>query len=198
MRQRETRLASAAILALAAACAPSAQAAYVVTFQEVGANVVESGGGTVDETDLKINNTDDSGFAFLTPSDGAFLSGSGAPAVFDVFIDITGPGVFGPGDVDVPNSSSGDAVGIQMGFFRLYFSSSRLHLRLAAVRNFNLPTRKLLHDQYRRERGSRALDLGDDNSRLRRSWLCFDLSQRRSAGNLRIDGPAIFLTRVAR
>jgi hypothetical protein len=52
MARRITFLASIAILALGVVAASSAQAAYVVTFEEVGSNVVETGSGMVDPTDL--------------------------------------------------------------------------------------------------------------------------------------------------
>jgi hypothetical protein len=52
MTKRMSYLASAAILALGAISAPSAQAAYVVTFDEVGSDVVETGSGSLDLTDL--------------------------------------------------------------------------------------------------------------------------------------------------
>jgi hypothetical protein len=48
MTKRMTRLASAAFLALGALAVSNAQAAYVTTFEEVGSNVVEVGGGTID------------------------------------------------------------------------------------------------------------------------------------------------------
>ena len=43
---------STAIFALGVVSAPSAQAAYTMTFQEVGGNVVEMGMGTLDTPDL--------------------------------------------------------------------------------------------------------------------------------------------------
>jgi hypothetical protein len=52
MARRITFLASIAILAPGVVAASSAQAAYVVTFEEVGSNVVETGSGMVDPTDL--------------------------------------------------------------------------------------------------------------------------------------------------
>ena len=54
MTKRTTYLASIGFLALAALSAPSARAAYLVTFEEVGSDVVEVGGGTIDLTDLEV------------------------------------------------------------------------------------------------------------------------------------------------
>ncbi len=54
MTTRTTYLATAAILALAAISAPSAQAAYVITFQQVGSDVAETGSGSLDLTDLSV------------------------------------------------------------------------------------------------------------------------------------------------
>ena len=62
MKKRTTKLASAAIPALAALSAPSAHAAYVITFQQVGSDVIETGGGSLDLADLSVG-------AFGTPRD---------------------------------------------------------------------------------------------------------------------------------
>ena len=54
MTMRATHLATAAILALGAFAAPSAQAGYVVTLEEVGSNVVATGSGPIDLTGLNL------------------------------------------------------------------------------------------------------------------------------------------------
>jgi hypothetical protein len=53
MTKRITYLASVAFLALGAVSAPSVQAAYVVSFQEEGSDVVESGMDSLDLTDRR-------------------------------------------------------------------------------------------------------------------------------------------------
>ena len=75
MKKRTTKLASAAILALAALCAPSAQAAYVITFQQVGSDVVETGGGSLDLTDLDVGAFGIPRDASVDPLQGRVFSG---------------------------------------------------------------------------------------------------------------------------
>ena len=95
MAKRTTYLTSLAILAMGALAAPSAQAAYVVTFEEVGANVLETGGGSLDVADLSFVTTLTSAsaveakFAFFASGaagafqDTYFAAGDWAQAVLD-------------------------------------------------------------------------------------------------------------------
>jgi hypothetical protein len=57
MTRRTACVASVALLALGVVYTSSAQAAYVVTFEEVGSNVVETGIGAINETGLFPNAT---------------------------------------------------------------------------------------------------------------------------------------------
>jgi PEP-CTERM motif len=103
-----TYLASIGFLALTALSAPSAQAAYLVTFEEVGSDVIEVGGGTIDLTDLNVFGFRQAVFTGIQPN-GAFF-GSGTGEVSIVGGDITGPGSYGPGGGTNPSSSDGDGI----------------------------------------------------------------------------------------
>jgi PEP-CTERM motif len=107
---------AAAISALAALAAPSAQAKYVAIFQEIGANVEEVGGGTLDTTDLILDGatTNNPG---LVPQTATFHSGVFGEAL--EYRGISGPNNFGVGGFAAPNSSSGDAVGLLGEFTEL-------------------------------------------------------------------------------
>jgi hypothetical protein len=100
---------------MGAVAASNAQAKYVALFQEVGSDVVETGHGTLDLTDL----TNLGGSLAVTPSvvpNVSFFS-SGAPgARMQVFFgEVTGPSEFGAGGETVADKSSGDGVGVFTG-----------------------------------------------------------------------------------
>ena len=128
MIKRTTDLAAVAILALAAVSAPGAQAAYVMSFQEIGGNVVEVGGGTLDRTDLNgggvVTNSPS-----MVPSD-AFVDSGDAGANATSYQGLTTtPSNFGSGGVEFASSGSGDAVGISKYFLwvpEFYISGSPL------------------------------------------------------------------------
>jgi hypothetical protein len=114
MTMRRIYLALIAALGLSAIAAPNAQATYLVTFEQLGANVEEQGGGTLDTTDLsQASNLVNSG-PFVAPSDSAFQSGA-ANKPLTLFGFVTGPKSFGPSDPTLASSSGGDALGIGGG-----------------------------------------------------------------------------------
>jgi PEP-CTERM motif-containing protein len=89
----------------------SANAAYVVTFEEVGPNVEAVGGGSINLAALKF---------FDTPTDGALvfaqgateLTGAAAATPIDVYAGISGPLSFGPGSLFGATGGSGGVVGV--------------------------------------------------------------------------------------
>jgi hypothetical protein len=102
-----------AILVLAAIAAPGAQAKYVAIFEQVGPNVVETGSGTLDLTDL----SDVVGLslpiqAAVAPNVGFFSSGALGAPFRALNGDITGPFEFGAGSATNADKSSGDLVGV--------------------------------------------------------------------------------------
>jgi PEP-CTERM motif len=113
MRKRTAYLAAAAALGLGAIFATSAQAAYTMTFQEVGGNVVEMGAGTLDTTDLTDNGSPFSEVAAVSPTGGQVFSGSTSSTPVEFFTGVSGPVSFGPGIETEANASSGDFVGLE-------------------------------------------------------------------------------------
>jgi hypothetical protein len=75
MTKRMTYLASVAILGLGAVCAPTAQAAYTQTYEEIRGNVVEVGMGTLNTTDLTDLGSPFSETAAIGPGGGTRLCG---------------------------------------------------------------------------------------------------------------------------
>lgn len=90
-------------------CAPPADAGYIVTLTQQGSNVVASGSGSLDLTDLTILG-DGASTTQIQPRDGTIVTGtaSGGPVVF--YIGYTGPGSFGSGPFYLPPSSGGGGV----------------------------------------------------------------------------------------
>ena len=97
---------------LLGASAVPAKAAYVLTFAEVGSDVVATGGGTIDLPDLGLQ-----GETFVdvgqVAGHGPFvLTGVGpAGAVVDEYAPFSGPDSFGESIATQADSESGDAVG---------------------------------------------------------------------------------------
>jgi VPDSG-CTERM motif len=89
----------------------SAKADYIVTLQQVGTNVVATGTGTIDTTDLGTpNGSNDSGF--IEAQFGEITTGpENGPATYE-FSGISGPGSFGSGSFVMANLGSEDVVGI--------------------------------------------------------------------------------------
>jgi hypothetical protein len=103
---------SAALLALVTIGSSSAQAKYVVRFEEVGQNVVETGSGALDVTDLTNLGGSITHKPAVVPNDPFFSSGA-LGAELQVFVgDLTGPDDFGAGPETFADQSSGDGVGV--------------------------------------------------------------------------------------
>ena len=116
MTKRTAFLASAAILAMAAPAAPSAQAAYVITFQQVGSDVVETGSGSLDLTDLDVGTFGIARDASVDPMRGRIFSGifTDTNTSFAIFGPASIMG-FGPGSETKASSTSGGPVGFASG-----------------------------------------------------------------------------------
>ena len=112
MIERTTYLAFVPLVALLALFAPSAQAKYVALFREVGSDVIETGRGTLDLTDL----TNLGGSSAVTPSvvpNDPFFSTGAIGAQLQIFVGkLIGPTEFGAGGETVADKSSGDGVGV--------------------------------------------------------------------------------------
>jgi hypothetical protein len=114
MTKRTTCLTSAAILALAALSASSAQAKFVAVFQQVGSAVEETGAGTIDLTDLSDSPAVNPLEASIAPIASFFISGTSG-ALGQLYRGVTGPRNFGPGDPASADQSNGDIVELSAG-----------------------------------------------------------------------------------
>ena len=106
-------MAIGAALGLCAGLAVPAQAAYIVTLQQVGANVVATGSGTLDLAALTLG---DNGFqsGIIVASQGAIAVGPNASIT--TYSGFTGPTSFGSGGGHSPANNSGDTVGVDGNF----------------------------------------------------------------------------------
>jgi hypothetical protein len=111
MTIRAGYLAAAAILALGAVAAPGAQAGYVITLEEVGSDVVATGSGPIDLTNLS-SAGDILASAEITPSGAAVVTGATSFVHVDIYLGMFGPMSLGSGGTTNASSSSGDLVGI--------------------------------------------------------------------------------------
>ena len=111
MMKRTVCLVSAMASALGVFAAPSAHAAYETIFEEVGSNVVEVGGGTLDLTDLTLAG----GIftkVFVATSEPSFVSGTKGDQG-DIYEGaLLGPANWGSGPTTFASSSSGDLVAL--------------------------------------------------------------------------------------
>jgi len=92
--------------------APPAQAAYTVTLQQQGSDVVATGAGTLDTTDFGegVVETDQ---ARINPQSGSVLIGPATTTNLALLTGIAGPTSFGSGAMsENADSGSGDLVGV--------------------------------------------------------------------------------------
>jgi hypothetical protein len=90
--------------------APPAQAGYVVTLTEQGSDVVATGSGPIDLTDLTLVDAD-AGFSVPDIWPVAAESSTGAEGAIDFYSGFSGPASFGSGRLLFATSASGDMVG---------------------------------------------------------------------------------------
>ena len=112
--------AALAAVTLSMALASAANAAYVVTFAQVGAKVVATGDGAFNFSGLTFNGFDLAYVAAVNPSAGYFaagnLDGNGNVVGYsDLFSPISGPTSFGTGGLTLASSTSGTVAGISGG-----------------------------------------------------------------------------------
>ncbi len=89
--------------------APSAQAAYIVDLTQQGSNVVATGSGTIDLTDLAFNQTVVVS-AGIIPDEPAISTGPTTPETLIFYTGYTGPTSFGTGLPTSASNGSGDLV----------------------------------------------------------------------------------------
>jgi hypothetical protein len=86
-----------------------ARAAIIVTMDEIGGDVIVTGNGTADLTDLTLTSSGGA-IAVLVPNSDQFTIGAGGS--IDVYTGLSAPGPFGPGGFVLPTVSAGDIMGI--------------------------------------------------------------------------------------
>jgi hypothetical protein len=109
MRIRQTAAAGAlAVLGLGICMPAGAQAAYIVTIEQVGANVVTTGSGSLNVDATCVGTCRATG-GVLDPAFGLLGVGAGSVDV-DSYDGISGPSRFGTGYGGTPDSGSGNVV----------------------------------------------------------------------------------------
>jgi VPDSG-CTERM motif len=109
----QSMLATLAIAVICGISAPPAQAGYIVTLQQLGPDVVATGTGTIDYTDLTLFGTNSATTrAELVPSQGVVDMGLAVnPAGNqDLYTGYSGPTSFGSGGQTFADLGSGDHV----------------------------------------------------------------------------------------
>jgi hypothetical protein len=111
MTRRMTSLTCIAIVALSAIAAPSAQAAFVATFEEVGPDVVESGEGTLDLSALeRVGGIFTK--SFVAPGEPSYVVGAAGELGAIYQGALSGPANWGPGGDTFTKITSGDLVAL--------------------------------------------------------------------------------------
>jgi hypothetical protein len=100
-----------AAFALLGATAAANADAYVVTLEQVGANVVATGSGAIDLTGLPLGSSGGTADAQIDPSTALIITGSAAADLY-VADFISSGGTFGSGSQESATSSSGDVAGL--------------------------------------------------------------------------------------
>lgn len=109
----------AAMVIGACLCAPPAQAAYTLTLEQQGSNVVATGSGTLDLDGLTLGLSGVGSSGEIFPLGAIILVGS-APISFDQYGPVTGPTSFGSGGLTDASNGSGDDVGINGNIENLF------------------------------------------------------------------------------
>ena len=109
----------ATALAIAIICGLSvqtAQAGFIVSLQQVGPDVVATGSGTFDLTDLSLFLVVNTTGGHISPANALILTGSTAIASVDLYKGVSAPPNFGSGSSNATFLGSGSIVGVGMPF----------------------------------------------------------------------------------
>jgi PEP-CTERM motif len=88
-----------------------ADAAYILSFEEVGSNVIATGSGSINLSDLSFDTTIASNQLHIIPTNAVLLVGAAFEGPVDVYGSVSGPSSFGPGTGQFSINGSGDLVG---------------------------------------------------------------------------------------
>lgn len=100
-----------------AVLARPAKSAIIIDVTQVGSNVVATGGGTADLTDLTLNGSTPA-FTAMEPNVAGLVVGPGATG-FSLYENLVGPASFGPGGYTTASSGSGSGFGINGSGFNV-------------------------------------------------------------------------------
>jgi hypothetical protein len=100
------------VFTLVVVICPSAQATYIATLDQVGADVVAMGSGSLDTTALSFQPGGFSGQGAVHGSNGLFLLGPATNQNFSGFLGISGPTSYGSGMTVFANSGGGNIAGV--------------------------------------------------------------------------------------
>ena len=93
-------------------CTPPAQAAFVVDLTQEGSNVVATGSGSINLTDLSLFISGGHVSGQMDPSLGVMIIGPISITLDDAYTGITGPKNFGSGGETFASSGSGDLASV--------------------------------------------------------------------------------------
>ena len=114
---RSMPLAAACLSVLLLGTSDWTRAGIILTATEVGSDVIISGGGTANLSDLTLNITG-TGQPAVVPNIGVVGVGVASPSV-EGYEALSGPGSFGPGGQSLATSGTGDLFGISTDFSSL-------------------------------------------------------------------------------
>jgi hypothetical protein len=140
-KSRSLTFLGVSVLALFGAMCPLAKGTYVATLNEVGTDVVGSGSGSIDLTDLTFVGGQTVGGA-IAPASADLVLGAGLEFLFS---GIAGPSSFGSGGVRFADSDSGNDVevfgpGHEVGVPSGYVSGTSLGVSTATWNNQTFAT----------------------------------------------------------
>ena len=92
-------------------CAPPAQAAYTITIEQVGSDVVATGSGSINFDALAVYG-DELDTSLIAASGGAIIVGPTTPTDDTYYSGVTGPITFGAGGEFLADSGGGGIVGL--------------------------------------------------------------------------------------
>ena len=102
----------AVALPLTAVVSQRAHAAFTLTLQQVGNDVVLTGSGTIDLSALSLAGSNANGEPLINPHSGALYGGPTSNTPVDEYVGINGPGSFGRSYTTLATSGSGSDLGL--------------------------------------------------------------------------------------
>src|ERR1700734_3878964 len=100
------RLAALVVSVVLLILAAPAHATFIININQVGSNVVATGSGTIDLTDLS-SSAPSSNNAFINADFAALVLGSPSLSADTVYSGVSGPAAFGSGGFTIASSGSG-------------------------------------------------------------------------------------------